>query len=381
MAPTESIEPDSVEPESVEPMAGECPFTIDRAVMTQRWRDVTFAHWPVEIDAVRALLPPSLEPDLFDGRAWVSLVGFEMDALRIPGVPPIPTTHRFVEFNVRTYVRGPDGPGVWFCSLDVPNWLPVLVARSGFALPYDKGSVAVTRQEDRIGWFVQRTWPDRSEGALVARRTGVPVVATADPLATFLTARWRLYASTRGGVVLTAPVHHEPWPLEQAELVSVDTGLADAAGLPVEGAPIVHVASAVSVRVGLPRTIRSTALPSGALVVHYDEDCGFCSACVRLLAGLTDPTVSYAPTSSLEDPQLARLAEVAIIVTGEGPPAAGVDGVAAVLGRGGPLGRIAGVILRAPVVHGVAAMVYARIAANRQWISRRLGLRAACELP
>jgi len=83
--------------------------------MTQQWRDVTFAHWPIDAAAVQALLPPELEPDLFDGQAWVSLVGFEMDELRIPGVPPIPTTHRFVEFNVRTYVVGPDGPGVWFC--------------------------------------------------------------------------------------------------------------------------------------------------------------------------------------------------------------------------------------------------------------------------
>ena len=364
---------------------GVCPFIIERAVMTQRWRDVTFAHWPVEVDAVRALLPPSLEPDLFDGRAWVSLVGFEMDELRIPGLPPIPTTHRFVEFNVRTYVIGPEGPGVWFCSLDVPNWLPVLVARSGFALPYDKGSVAVTRQGDRIGWFVQRTWPERSEGELVVRRTGERIDAAADPLATFLTARWRLYASTRGGVVLTAPVHHEPWPLEAAELVSVDTGLAEAAGLPVGGEPIVHLASAVSVRVGLPRPIQSPDLPTGELVVHFDEDCGFCSACVRVLQRFTDSTVTYTPTSRLEDPRLARLAEVAIIVTGDGPGGSGVafgaDGVAAILGRCGSPGRVAGAMLRAPVVHGIAGIVYARVAANRQWISRRLGLRAACELP
>jgi predicted DCC family thiol-disulfide oxidoreductase YuxK len=116
------------------------------------------------------------------------------------------------------------------------------------------------------------------------------------------------------------------------------------------------------------------------LVVHFDEDCGFCSACVRVLRRLTDPTVTYAATSQLEDPRLARLAEVAIIVTGEGAAASGVDGVALVLGRCGILGRLAGAMLRVPVVHGIAAVVYARIAANRQWISRRLGLKAACEL-
>ena len=361
--------------------AGVCPFRIDRAVMTQRWRDVTFAHWPVAPDAVRALLPPMLEPDLFEGRAWVSLVGFEMDALRVPGVPPIPTTHRFVEFTVRTYVVGPDGPGVWFCSLDVPNWLPVLVARAGFALPYDKGSVAVTRHEDRIGWFVQRTWPEPAEAELVVRRTGVRVDAAADPLATFLTARWRLYASTRAGVVLSAPVHHEPWPLEVAELVSLTTGVATAAGLPVAGEPLIHYASGVSVRVGLPRPMRAADLPSGELTVHFDDDCGFCSACVRVLRRVTDESVRYEPARLLDDPRLASLSEVAIIVTGDGTPAAGVDGVAAVLRRSGLLGRACALVLRLPVIHGVAGVVYAWIAARRQMISRRLGLKAACELP
>jgi len=349
--------------------------------MTQRWRDVTFAHWPVEADAVRALLPPMLEPHLFEGRAWVSLVGFEMDALRIPGVPPIPTTHRFVEFNVRTYVVGPDGPGVWFCSLDVPNWLPVLVARAGFALPYDKGSVAVTRQEDRIGWFVQRTWPEPAEAELVVRRTGVMVDAAADPLATFLTARWRLYASTRAGVVLSAPVHHEPWPLEVAELVSLTTGVATAAGLPVVGEPLIHYASGVSVRVGLPRPVRAADLPSGELTVHFDDDCGFCSACVRLLSRTTDQSVRFEPARLLDDPRLATLSEVAIIVTGEGPAAAGVDGVAAVLRRSGPVGILGAWVLRLPVIHEIAAAVYGLVANNRQVISRRLGLKAACDLP
>ena len=80
-----------------------CPHEIKRPVMRQRWVDATFAHWPVEPDLVRAVLPAGLEPDLFDGRAWVSLVGFDMDGLRVTGLPPIPTTSHFPEFNVRTY--------------------------------------------------------------------------------------------------------------------------------------------------------------------------------------------------------------------------------------------------------------------------------------
>jgi hypothetical protein len=91
--------------------------------------------------------------------------------------------------------------------------------------------------------------------------------------------------------------------------------------------------------------------------------------------------VRYEPARLLDDPRLATLSEVAIIVTGDGTPAAGVDGVAAVLRRSGLLGRVCASLLRAPVIHGIAGVVYAWIAARRQKISRKLGLKAACELP
>lgn len=368
-------------PDSNESGGEFCPHEIKRPVMRQRWVDATFAHWPVEPDLVRAVLPAGLEPDLFDGRAWVSLVGFDMDGLRVTGLPPIPTTSHFPEFNVRTYVTGPSGPGVWFCSLDVPNWLPVLVARLGFALPYDRGAVDVQRTPTTIGWSVSRTWPDKSDGALSVRLTDERVDFSRDPLAVFLTSRWRLYATTVGGVLLTAPLIHEPWPLTKAELIDVRTGLADSAGLPVTGEPIVHHAARVSVLVGMPRLVAKPKKARSPIVVHFDDDCGVCSASVRFLRRFTDSTVTYEPNRYLDDPALERLAEEALIVTGDGGPWFAVAAVSKALGRTGPLGRVAGGLIALPVIRSLAGIVYRLVARNRQRISARLGLVAACRLP
>ena len=38
-------------------------------------------------------------------------------------LPAIPTTESFSEVNGRTYVTGPEGPGVWFDTLDASSWL------------------------------------------------------------------------------------------------------------------------------------------------------------------------------------------------------------------------------------------------------------------
>jgi len=38
--------------------------------------------------------------------------------------------------NLRTYAVGPDGPGIWFFSLDAARIIAVLGARVSYGLPY-----------------------------------------------------------------------------------------------------------------------------------------------------------------------------------------------------------------------------------------------------
>ena len=367
-------------PEDSESRSPSSPHSIERPVMTQVWRDVTFAHWPVPADGVRAILPAGLEVDTHAGQAWVSLVGFEMDSLRLRGMPAIPTTSRFLEFNVRTYVVGPVGPGVWFCSLDVAHWLPALVARIGFALPYDKGRVEVTRDRSRVVWTVDRTWPDRAQGSLAVSVAEDETTTVDDSLARFLTSRWRLYATTRSGRLVTAPVDHEPWPLTTARFIGADTGLAEVAGFDVEGEPLVHHASAVHVRVGPPRFLRREP-PRGTLTVWFDDDCGVCSASVRRLLAHTDATVVFRANRELDDDALATLASDALVVTADGRSWTAVDAVALILDRSGRAGRVAALGLRLPGVHALAGLIYRWVAANRARLSARLGLAAGCRLP
>lgn len=220
--------------------------------MTQVWQDVSFAHWRLDPDRLQRQLPAGVEVDRFDGSAWVSMVGFEMRELRVPGLPPIPTTDRFPEFNVRTYVTGRFGPGVWFFSLDTPHWLPSITARAAFALPYCVGRVNSVHSTSLHSWSIERRWPDRTHGAM-ALLAGDPIDEP-DRLDRFLTDRWRLYARTRiGGRLLSAPVAHDPWPLQRATLIEIDDTIARHAVGGLEGEPMMHHAQRVSVQVGRPR--------------------------------------------------------------------------------------------------------------------------------
>ena len=118
--------------------------------MHHRWTAVTFLHWPYPPEVVQRLLPPGLEVDRADGTAWVSLVPFRMEDVRLPRLPPRPGP-RFPETNVRTYVRDRHGRvGIWFLSLDAARLGAVVTARVAYGLPYFWAAMSVRRDRDRV---------------------------------------------------------------------------------------------------------------------------------------------------------------------------------------------------------------------------------------
>ena len=56
-------------------------------LLRMRWLDLLFAHWPLDPDALRAVIPPALELETFEGRAWIGVVPFTMTNVDPRGVP------------------------------------------------------------------------------------------------------------------------------------------------------------------------------------------------------------------------------------------------------------------------------------------------------
>src|ERR687886_284283 len=77
-----------------------------RAVMYQTWRHLLFLHWEVPADALRPLIPPGVEVDTFEGRAYVGRIRFSSER-RLAG--PRPATGRMAYTPVGE--PGPAAPG------------------------------------------------------------------------------------------------------------------------------------------------------------------------------------------------------------------------------------------------------------------------------
>jgi uncharacterized protein YqjF (DUF2071 family) len=217
--------------------------------MYQSWGTLLFLHWPVPKETLRPLIPSGLAIDTYEGRAWVALAPFTLWGLRPPFAPPLPGVSRFHELNVRTYVHANGVPGVWFFSLDAARLLPVLGARAFFFLPYHKARMSLRQAGSTVTYESVRTGAPaatfRAVWTLGAARPG----AVPGSLDFFLVERYCLYAERRGRLYRSR-IFHDPWPLYDARLESLESTMMEAAGFrQPAGAPLLHGGGPVHVEV------------------------------------------------------------------------------------------------------------------------------------
>ena len=199
----------------------------------QRWRDLLFLHWEVPIEALERLLPTDLTIDTFDGKAWVGVVPFTMRDVAPRWSPSVPGVSHFHELNVRTYVhhRG-QNPGVWFFSLDAAATIAVIVARTGWALPYHRASMRLDKLDNTIDYESRRLFPGPRPAEFSVKYEIGESVGPAKPgtLEHFFAERYILYAKTRSGLSI-GRVHHVPYPLHEVRLDAWSETMMAAAGL------------------------------------------------------------------------------------------------------------------------------------------------------
>lgn len=241
-----------------DPVTTTAPALTGRPITRQSWRDLTFVHWRVPPDVVAPLLPPGTRPDVHDGTSWVGLVPFRMVGVGAGVGPGIPWLGTFPETNVRLYSVDEQGRrGVVFRTLEAARLAFVLGTRAVFALPYTWAWMRVTEADGVVTYTSRRRWPGpRDATTRVAVRPG-PALA-ADDEAAFLTARWGLHTRAYGRT-LYVPNRHEPWPLQTAELLTLDDRLVAACGVPGTARPPDSVLFSRGVRTdfGAPVDVRS----------------------------------------------------------------------------------------------------------------------------
>src|SRR6056297_2158046 len=227
---------------------------LERRWLEMTWRDGLFCHWPVDPAVVAETLPDGLSVATYEGDAYLSVVAFVMDDIRPRGTP---VGLSFPELNLRTYVEGPNWPGVYFYNLDADDRIGVSVARRLFALPYYRAEMDVSRPAtaDRAGdgggpvrFVSRRTHPGVPHARFDAtyEPTGEAFAAEPGSLDAFLVENYRFYAA--GNRLYRGEIAHEPWTLREAATEVRENTLFEANGFDrPDGDPIVRYAEPIDV--------------------------------------------------------------------------------------------------------------------------------------
>ncbi len=147
--------------------------------LTAEWRDLMMANYTVDPALLRPLVPAGCELDLFEGKCFVSLVGFMFLNTRVLGIP-VPFHVNFEEVNLRFYVRretaGEVRRGVVFIKEIVPRWAIAFVARTLYGEPYEAWEMGHTRNETEVGYSWSRGSCHNSVSVERGENIGVPDV-------------------------------------------------------------------------------------------------------------------------------------------------------------------------------------------------------------
>lgn len=191
------------------------------------------AHWAVAPAELQALLPKNVTVDTLDGTAWVSVVAYRMEDVRLRGMPRALSLN-FAQLNLRTYVRVNGRQGIYFFSLDAASPLAVTAGAFVTGLPYHLARMQFKHESTSIHIMSHRL-PDGPDFAASYQPLGG--IASPTPLDRWLTERYVFYAPQADGRLVEGAVCHGPWVLQSARASISNNGLSTAYGLSLNATP------------------------------------------------------------------------------------------------------------------------------------------------
>jgi uncharacterized protein len=231
------------------------PLPTGRWSMSQRWNDLLYAHWRVPAAAVAPFLPEGLQPDTFQGSAWIGILPLWMDRFNFRGVPTIPGARSFPELDLRTYVHDQqtNTPGIYNLSVDIGSLVATATVRFVYHTPCSWAEMRLNQRTEREFSFYSRRLFVSHPVIFNARYRGLGATRRlaeirSGSLEYFFTERYCLFTRNHAGQVVRSNIHAVASPLEDAEAEIERNDLPSALGIHVaEQDPVLHYSRRLAV--------------------------------------------------------------------------------------------------------------------------------------
>jgi uncharacterized protein len=189
-----------------------------RVFLSAEWRSLAMLNYRVPVSLLEPHVPRGTELDLFDGAAYVSVVGFLFRNTKVLGFA-VPGHQQFEEVNLRFYVRrevnGQVRHGVTFLRELVPKSAVSIIARLAYNEPY-----RTVRMQSALGLSgpfgaprtVEYAWQSGPHNnRLWLEPFDEPLSAAPGSEEAFITQHFWGYTRTRSGGTIEYEVKHPNW--------------------------------------------------------------------------------------------------------------------------------------------------------------------------
>ena len=173
-------------------------------------------NYEVEPSLLIRYVPPGTALDSFNGRTYVSLVGFRFCRTKLFGCFPIPFHAEFEEVNLRFYVRrkesSDDRRGVAFIAEVVPRRAIATTARFVYGENYTCLPMRHHIETGGFGKTAEYQWKVGDRWCRLSAQTVDPPKRPREgSLEQFITEHYWGYSTQRRGGCLEYYVSHAPW--------------------------------------------------------------------------------------------------------------------------------------------------------------------------
>jgi len=194
--------------------------------LTATWRHLVMINYEIDPAVLQPYVPIGTELDTWQGKTFVSLVGFMFLNTRIWGYK-IPFHSDFEEVNLRFYVkrRHPDGDrrGVVFIKEIVPKVAIAILARWLYNENYVRHPMSHSIIAGNNEISATYSWEAKGKSQTLGLHcVGSPKLAPAGSLAEFIADHYWGYVAQRGKSTMEYEVKHPSWRLWEGNNADID---------------------------------------------------------------------------------------------------------------------------------------------------------------
>ena len=173
-------------------------------------------NYEVEPGLLSRYVPPGTALDSFQGRTYLSLVGFRFCRTKLLGYLPVPFHTNFDEVNLRFYVRRTEANearrGVVFIAEVVPRRAIAMTARLAYGENYTQLPMRHRIERQELSNTVEYQWKVGNKWCTLSAHTaGLAAQPREGSLEQFITEHFWGYSTQRFGGCIEYHVSHDPW--------------------------------------------------------------------------------------------------------------------------------------------------------------------------